>query len=46
VAETIANIHKMENASDTFKGLKKNSRFGQMAPVYQAVSIPEKGSDI
>jgi hypothetical protein len=31
----------MENANDTFKGLKKNSRFGQMAPIFGAVNIQD-----
>lgn len=36
----------MENANETFKGLKKNNRFGQMAPVYRAVNVPDESNTI
>lgn len=46
VLQNIANINKMENANETFKGLKKNNRFGQMAPVYRAVNVPDESNTI
>lgn len=44
--ENITNMHKFENANETFKGLKKKNRFEQMAPVYRAVNMPDDVNSI
>lgn len=41
----VANIHKFDNANETFRGLKKNKRFEHLAPVYKAINVPDDLGD-